>query len=209
MLHKFIKLLFIVGILFIKSAYSSDYSEADCSLESKKHYNSSNAFGMSDDLENEDYHHRNVRYLIDSFYKYYDLYKKELDQQKIHFFENNYLDIIEDNFEYFTESKMTQWVADYFDRRLKSPLAAMKEFNIYDPIYSVVAIFSEAVSSSDECEYPSSDDEETLSEDEKRQIGFHSLKGWIQLSGNYLKNQKQDSLMSLIKAFKQNQRLLV
>lgn len=163
MFLKFTKIIIISGFFSLGFAHALDPMDID---QSKKYLNSSVVYIDDEELQNEDYHHRKLRYLVDSFYEHYDICKEELNKQNIHFFGRNYLDIVEDNFEYFTESKMTKWVMDYFDDRIKSPLAAIKEFNIYDPIYSVVAIFFEAVSLSDECEYSSSDNEETLSEEE-------------------------------------------
>jgi hypothetical protein len=193
MLLKFTKLLFIAGILFVKSSYSSDYSEIDHSLENKKYYNSSNDSGVDGDLQNEDFHHRNLRYLVDSFYEHYDIYKEELNQQNIHFFENNYLDIVEYYFEYFTESKMTQWVADYFDRRLKSPLGIKKQINIYDAIHIATSVFFEAVSLSDECEYPSSDDEETWNKYAQEESWFAFVQNLRYISMDLSKKSKTGS----------------
>ena len=174
MFLKFIKIIIISGFFSLGFANALDPMDID---QSKKYLNSSVVYIDDEELQNEDYHHRKLKYLVKSFYEYYDIYKKELDEKNIHFSGHNYLDIIEGNFECFTKNKMTQWVADYFDGLLKSPLVAIKEFNIYDPIYSVVAIFFEAVSLSDECEYPSSDDEETLSDDENNADWFVFIQG--------------------------------
>ncbi len=161
---KFTKLIFIIGFLFLKTAHAVEI------------------FEIEDIPQHKSYLQEEVNDLVSIFYDYYDSYKEELDNQEISFNQKNFLEIVEDNFQYFTGVSMDYYVGDYFSSNinffLKSSLEKKMSLNIYEPIFLVVRFFASHVigdseynscsslSDSTSEAYGSSDDE-ILSESEE------------------------------------------
>jgi hypothetical protein len=162
---KFTKLIFIIGFLFLKIAYAAEI------------------FEMEDIPQHKNYLQEKANNLVSIFYDYYDSYKEELNNQGINFGQKNFLEIIEDNFQYFTGVSMDYYVGDYFFSNinffLNSSLEKKMSLNIYEPIFLAVRFFASHVIGSPEYDsrsslsdntseaYGSSDDE-TLSESEEK-----------------------------------------
>lgn len=139
MVIKFIKLMFISGFLFLGNAYSSEFSERDM---------------IEEDIKSC---HRETKKLIDLFYCFYDSYKYELNNKGIHFNRENYLDIVEDNFQNFTGMRMNYYLNDYFNSKIefsskKAQYFDEIDFNIYNPLYSILCFFASCVIASPEYE---------------------------------------------------------
>ena len=160
MIFKFTKLALVCGFLFIgiDSAHCSDDLQPEAIVKNKP-------------FQNE------VSELIYWFYDTYDSYSDELECKKNNFFKKRYLTIVERYFESFTYMKMTQWVEDYFNDHVKFSLKTGKKINIYDPIYSILAIFSEAVMFSGEYRFPTVEDEKILSAGQITQTWFYFIEG--------------------------------
>lgn len=175
MIFKFTKLALVCGLLFIgiDSAHCSDDLQQEVIVKNKP-------FQIE------------VFKLIEWFYDTYDSYNDELECKKNKFFEKDYLTIVEIYFESFTYMNMTQWVRDYFNDHVKSSLKTGKKINIYDPIYSILSIFSEAVMLSDEYKLPTVEDEKTLSAGQITPTWFYFIEGLRPIIWDLIDKSKVD-----------------